>query len=431
MFKIGCAEKVLEVPLFVELFGYGYFDGRRNRGTTEPLYCRVASLNDGSKRALIVYTDTCVACHNTFPAMRKEIAARFGIDYNYITMLATHTHSAPVLGDGGYGFGYPDHDFIESWKKLVFELVGAAIADEEEIAEAFAGKVPLSERISRNRVDKVNGITDPDIRWVKFTRADGSCKLLIHNHGAHPICANGVERKSVSADWPGAVNRIIQAEKIAEFPILLLGPCGDTNSFPTDLDTGSANSAEEIARKYVPDLQKSLVSGGTKLTDLKLRAQLRNVRMPDVPHSAARMREDAEKLRKINEWNGELANRLEEMAMCVEAGKDLGRNLDFQVLRIGEASFFFIPGELFLEGGMELMKQAAGKFPLLATVANDGGGYFPSEEVMKMYPTVESHHGSLFGFYEVFSYPAAFAYRYADNVLPFITETLLDIEKSL
>ena len=58
MFKLGCAEKMLEVPLFVELYGYGPFMGRRNQGTLEPLYARAFSFFDGEKRFLIFYSDT-------------------------------------------------------------------------------------------------------------------------------------------------------------------------------------------------------------------------------------------------------------------------------------------------------------------------------------------------------------------------------------
>ena len=48
MFKIGCAEEELKVPLFAELYGYGHYAARRNTGVHEPLYCRAFSFNDGS-----------------------------------------------------------------------------------------------------------------------------------------------------------------------------------------------------------------------------------------------------------------------------------------------------------------------------------------------------------------------------------------------
>ena len=59
MFKIGCSEGILEVPLFVELYGYGMFQGRRNLGVHDPLYCRVCFFDDGKNRAMIISSDLC------------------------------------------------------------------------------------------------------------------------------------------------------------------------------------------------------------------------------------------------------------------------------------------------------------------------------------------------------------------------------------
>ena len=47
MFKIGCAEQKLEVPLFTELYVYGPYAGRRNMGVHEDLYCRAFSFFNG------------------------------------------------------------------------------------------------------------------------------------------------------------------------------------------------------------------------------------------------------------------------------------------------------------------------------------------------------------------------------------------------
>ena len=56
--KVGCAENIIEVPLFAELGGYGPFLGRRNRGVRDPLYARVLTVNDGVNRNVVVVTDT-------------------------------------------------------------------------------------------------------------------------------------------------------------------------------------------------------------------------------------------------------------------------------------------------------------------------------------------------------------------------------------
>ena len=54
---VGCSEAEIPVPLFTELYGYGPFLGRRNRGVHDPLHCRVASFGDGDDRLIVVTND--------------------------------------------------------------------------------------------------------------------------------------------------------------------------------------------------------------------------------------------------------------------------------------------------------------------------------------------------------------------------------------
>ena len=80
MFKIGCAESLLEVPLFAELYGYGHFASRRNTGVYEPLYARAVTFYDGTKRALIIYSDLCTTDTRFARELRAQIAGKLRIN---------------------------------------------------------------------------------------------------------------------------------------------------------------------------------------------------------------------------------------------------------------------------------------------------------------------------------------------------------------
>ena len=436
-FKAGCAEKELEVPLFSELYGYGHFVGRRNLKVVEPLYCRGYSFNDGSKRALIIYSDVCSVSKKFIVEMRHKLADKFDLDPQYITFVSTHTHSAPAVGYKKYGVassGVPDPEFQKIWKDAVMEVAAKALKDEETIACVEAGRAPVIEKFSRNRVERQKNFTDPDIRWAKFIRPDGSCKILLHSSGAHPIAMNGAGFKLASSDWPGAVNRSIKEAKLADMPFFMLGPCGDTNAWPTNLDLpkpGLTNAPDVIAQKYMKSLNAGLAKGGEKLTSLDLKSKLVPVEVPQIKMNAAELRVTAEKLRKRGEYEAERANRLDEMAILVDKGVDLTLKLDFQVLRIGELSFLFIPGEYYIENAVDMMSKSISKYPFAVTLANDDGCYMPSEKIMKKYPSVDSPRKDLFGFYDIYCHPNLFQFRYGDNIADFVAQTLLGIEKEI
>ena len=432
MFKAGCAEKVLKVPLFIELHGYGFFAGRRNIGTCEDLYCRAFSFYDGSNRAMIIYTDSLYVNDAYARELRNKIAAAYSIHPEYITFVATHSHSTPPLYRKGFcGFGIPDPDYQDYWKRTVLEVADAAFYDEEEIDHAEAGKAPLAQKLGRNRVEVEKNITDETIRWVKFIRPDGSCKILLHSHGIHGIATNGPMYKVASSDWAGAANRMIKEQKLADMPLFMLGPCGDINTaFSMRTNPELGNAANYIGSCYVEDLKKSMAQGGKKINDLTIRSVIKTVRMPVVKQTIEELAADAEIFRAIDAYEAERANRIDEMIQRIKKGDDLTKTHDFQVLRIGELSFLFIPGEYFIEDGNGIMENSEAEYAFAVTVANGNGGYYPSENCMKRYP--KPGGGTYgFGYYEIYGYPQSHSYKYPDDIAAFVAKTLLDLEKGL
>lgn len=432
MFKAGCAEKVLNVPLFIELHGYGFFAGRRNLGTIGDLYCRAFSFYDGNNRAMIIYTDSLSVNDDYARELRNKIASKYSIHPEYITFVATHSHSTPPLYRSGFcGFGIPDPDYQDYWKNSVMEVAEKAFYDEEEIAHAEAGKAPLSQKLGKNRVEVEKDITDEHIRWVKFIRPDGSCKILLHSHGVHGIVMNGPFYKIASSDWAGAANHLIKEEKLADMPLFMLGPCGDLNARYTARDIPEEKNPHlYTAKLYLADLKKSIAEGGKKITDLTIRSAMKTVRMPAVKQTVEELAKDAEIFRSIDAYEAERGNRIDEMIMRIKRGDDLTKNRDFQVLRIGELSFLFVPGEYFVEDGAALMERSEAEYAFTITVANGNGGYYPAEKCMKRFPrpggTVRG-----FGYYEIYGYPQNHSFKYPDNIASFVADTLLDIEKNL
>ena len=434
MFKIGCSEGILEVPLFVELYGYGPFQGRRNLGVHDPLYCRACFFDDGKNRAMVISSDICVMDQVYAEEMRAVISKDHRIDPECIAFTATHTHSGPALGAScGIGSGAPDQRVQDNWKRLVVELAAKAVLDQEEIAKAQAGRAPLTRKLGKNRVEPEKNITDESIRWIRFLRQDGSCKLLLHSHGIHGIAMNLPFHKLVSADWMGAANRKIKEQKLASMPLFFLGPCGDINTYTSCNNLKNDTAADVIADQYIADLTKSMNAGGETITDLSISGTLKNCAFPVVEQTAEGLRKDAETFQQISRQQ---PIRLTEMAILREKGADLTVRNDLQVIRFGkDISFLFIPGEYFIEPGTDLMARSQAKYSFAVTVANGNGQYFPSEADMKRYPDIQSAltctNNCRFGFYEIYGYMSQLRFKYQDNIAEFVASKLLTMEKSI
>ncbi len=430
MLRIGCSEKILDVPLFAELYGYGPFAGRRNRGVNDPLYCRAAVFDDGRSKAVLVYSDLCSIAAEAAAEMRAELAEKFGLAPENIAFTATHTHTGPLLGtvNDGIGVGYPDPAFQNTWRSAVRECVGRALKDEEEIVRTEAGAAPVSHLIARNRAVK-DGPVDPAIRWIRFFRADGSSKLLIHSHGIHGVSFNGQCDRLVSADWMGAANRLIREMKLADFPIFLQGASGDINPLvPDPAERGTPAAPVSIAKLYLDDLARGL-ENGTALGDTRISCRMETCALPVVTQTAEELRSDAAALVDVTKnmgeahrnWAKNLAARLNEMAILAERGELKIPEGVFQTFSTGDASICFIPGELFIGPGIEILRRSTARFPMLSTCSNGHFGYFFSRECAERFPSITCYSDNTgYGFYEMYGYMAKLQFKFQNNIADFV-----------
>ena len=222
--KVGCAENIIEVPLFAELGGYGPFLGRRNRGVRDPLYARVLTVNDGDIRNVVIVTDTISSSELECRRLRVELASEFAIDPECIMFVATHTHSAAGVASCDIGYGEPNQEFCQNWRSTIRKSLMEALANEEPV-RAFAGRATIRKQLGSRRTTSEDKHTDPEIRWIKMQREDGSVKVLIHNHSMHGVVFG--PQPLVSADWMGDANRKIKERKLAEIGFFLYGTAGD------------------------------------------------------------------------------------------------------------------------------------------------------------------------------------------------------------
>ena len=434
MFKLGCAEAEFKVPLFVELYGYGPYAGRKNIGTFEPLYCRAYSFNDGNNRAMILYSDICCIDDLYARELRAKIATELHLNPESVAFVATHTHSGPAIGSSVQeSVGIPNAALQDTWKRLMFETAVKAFYDEEEIASADAGSAIPDQPLGKNRVEPETNITDPAIRYMRFKRADGSVKLMIHNYAGHGISDSGKLTKYVSSDWMGKINRFIKEEKLADFPLYLQGAAGDQNVCFSCYLSGDPESSRKLADEYISCLKRDIPNAAEAKLD-GISFILKTVEFPTIKQTAEELRQDEASFRskgetpQEKEYWGVIADRLAEMAIKLEQGENLDSLHDLQIIRIGDAEFIFIPGELFIGPGIEMLNGADGKYPFLSTLSNGNGSYLFDENCAKKYPSIFSKNLG-WGFYEIYTYMYRHKFKYRDDIAQFLIDNIRKLEK--
>lgn len=432
---VGASESIIEVPLFAELGGYGPFRGRRNIGVRDPLFCRVLTVNDGNKRNVLVIADMIASSQSHCRVLRMELAEEFSLFPDAIMFAATHTHSGACLASCDVGYGEPNAVFAENWRRAVRENLRQALRNEEPV-RAYCGKAPIRKAIGSRRTMGGDKHTDPDIRFVKFCREDGSVKVLLHNHAMHGVVFG--PQLYVSADWMGDVNRKIKERKLADMPLFLYGTAGDVNVIWTHSREERDKNLEWISESYTNDLEAAL-DNCEEIPLSKVECVLKSVEFPTEEVDPCAYREIAANLKvKAEQGLGDVKllnfihDRMIEMAVMAENGHEFRVISDLQILRMGELEIFAIPGEAFLVIGEELMAKGKAKFPLALSVANGDRGYFPDKEMFARYPSVyDSDDFGAFGFYEVWFGPGMLRPKFKSNISEFIPAELLKMEQEL
>lgn len=200
-----------------QLLGYG---ARKSTGVNDSIYHRVAVLDDGKTRFVLVSSDICVVAPSEYDKVAAMLESEFGIPPENFWWSLTHTHSAPELGPPGlpeafmperYEHQYDTAYTAETESKLV-DAVADAI-NKLEPAQLSVGWGHSNANINRRARDG-NGKTylglNPDlpvdrrIGMLRLERPDNSPIAIIANYAMHGTVIGG-ECTLISGDAPGIV----------------------------------------------------------------------------------------------------------------------------------------------------------------------------------------------------------------------------------
>ena len=218
----GASAVALPAEVGTPMMGYGARLGV-SEAQHDPLFARALHLRQVSG-CLIVELDLCLLAPSQARDVRTRLAASTGLPEDQILIGCIHTHSAPETGFGALLGGQEAPPFVAP-------LLDAAVrAGEQAVASARPARLGVGHaeaRIGRNRRSQ-DGPIDPDVLVVRVDDDAGSPLAVLYVHGCHPT-ALGHDNLSLSADWPGAAARTIEAALPGATAIFALGAHADVD----------------------------------------------------------------------------------------------------------------------------------------------------------------------------------------------------------
>jgi neutral ceramidase len=251
--QVGVAKADITPPIGSRMYGYGARGSNVSTGVHDSLYARAIVLDDGSTRMALVSLDLGAFTHENTENVKALVREKTGIEN--VLCMASHTHSAP----------WPAEDFPtaeDPWIRAAERKIAGAIAEAAEKtvpARLGVGWGEVREGHNRRRVLEDGTVemlwgnrervptapVDYQLAVIRVEGRDGRPLATLVNFACHPVVL-GPENLQISADYPGALTRLVDGE-IGGQTMFLQGAPGDINPF-WDKTPPSEGAFEEMEK---------------------------------------------------------------------------------------------------------------------------------------------------------------------------------------
>jgi hypothetical protein len=280
--RAGFAREEITPGAALSLVGYEYrfaAFGPGNDGVLDPLYARALSLQAEDCAAVLLITlDLCVIETALADRLRAVVAAAVELTAEQVHLCCSHTHSGPLARlEGAAGVsqlhGGEDTAAALEWTRTLQTVLCKVARKASGLTEPCRLAVTelLVEFGYKRRTHKdgrarvcwnVHEWTDlapqrqpdPTVSALVVEQASGR-RIVLWSAGVHPVCL-GKTSNLVSADWPGAANRLL-AEYLGDCePMYVHGAAGEVHPVLATQDRPAA--LETVGRAVAAPLALAL-----------------------------------------------------------------------------------------------------------------------------------------------------------------------------
>jgi hypothetical protein len=431
--KVGLSKVDITPPLTVPMAGFAARP-LPPIGVHDPLYARALVVSDaepGAVTTVLVVLDVVSIPPDLASDIRRGIATELEVPAGAVMVATIHTHGGPATDERGN----ESAEIRDYAKSLCQRAVSSAVEAAQNLIPARMvlnfGNEPT---VGKNR-RRPGGVIDPSVQTLRIEDASGKVVGMFCSYACHPVTL-GPDNRLITADYPGAVVRTLEATYPDAIAIFATGCAGQINtghraedSFstqPSNVRTfaemtrlgraiaGAAVQASEHAAgpRGTPSATAPANNGRPQVSavTVSVEAPWLPVDEPDAFRArAVAWRREAAALETDNDAGTAEAkrDRLLRWAAWAErtaasAPYPRGVALDVTAMRWGNIVIVGLPGEPFVEFALDIRRRSAPNVVVLG-YANGVPGYVPHRSAYPEggYEVAQAHIG--------YGAPAAFA----------------------
>lgn len=365
----------------IHLHGYGARGVKIAEGVHDPLHGKVLALQQGGKRAVIITIDNL-----QFDGLLVEaVAARAatpGITSEAIAMCASHTHSAPAALQKqtqdipSRRMSWYQPNYYDYCVDQLAQGINDAF-DRLQPARCWTGKARLGAMIRNRRVPSYDYGTrgfsgpvekdvpvDDEMVAIQIVGESNDVIATLVNIAAHATIM-GADNMLVSADWPGVMQREIEA---SHGGVCLYSNGAEGNVAP-DCGPGPLGFDDvESFGRAIASRADDLLKAATYRAPGAFDVCSTMIDLPDY---------------QIAEQSPYLQAGLDRDFVDTVIHAIYPRRVQQTVIRLDEAAMLTIPGEMFTELSLDFKaraRQMGIATPVILGLGNGSIGYMPSPD---------------------------------------------------
>jgi neutral ceramidase len=383
----------------------GYYSTRLSTNTHDELHAKAIVIEQDGTRAALVVCDLISLPRAVVVQARDIISRTTKVPGDNVMISATHSHTGPVLDSGSSRKGAEAKD-MTAVREYTAQLP-AKIAEAVRLAEAALQPARLSvaheqeDHLSHNRrfhmrdgsvgwnpgklntnIVRAAGPIDPDVAVLYFDSPRTVPLATYVNFAMHPDTVGGLE---FSADYAFTLSKLLGEYKGTNMvTVFANGCCGNINH--VDVRWAGAQKGHTESARLGTVLAGNVFKAYTRLQSLdpktlRVRSEMVKLPLPELkPGKVEAARAIAERVGTTNTPKFiEQVNAFKVLDVAAREGRP--QEVEVQVIALGDdLAWVSLPGEIFVELGLEIKKKSPVRHTLIAELANGSIGYIPNKK---------------------------------------------------
>jgi neutral ceramidase len=257
-------------------------------------------------------------------------------------------------------------------------------------------KVWMNPPVGSEFLDKPAGPVDPQVSYLAVKTTDDKWISVLANYSTHYV--GGFPPNTISGDYYGEIDKQLKSKLKADngfVGIMSNGTSGDVNTFDFKLINGYPSGDYEKIKLIAGDISDSIIVSMRniqwfdkpvfKVAASDISVSRRQPSTELLAWATKRVREtDFTKLGTADKASDDIKSSYALDIVKLDFYEPLSYSLPLQAIRIGEGTIGTLPGEFFAETGLNLKKNAPGKYYFSISLANGQFGYIPPASQFKL-----------------------------------------------